>query len=115
MADTLGKLVVAVSVLYVWVVWHRPYSAVGTPALICMWSSSLSWVRLDLVVRNLVVACMLSFLMNEVHLDLAVHNLAEPLRMVSLGPESVAEEVMFRVRFRVGLWELDGECGGLEW
>jgi hypothetical protein len=53
--------------------------------------------------------------MNEVHLDLAVHNLADPLRMVSLGPESVAEEVMFRVRFRVGLWELDGECGGLEW
>ena len=79
MVDIPGTLVVAVSVLYVWVVWHRRDSVVDTLALICMWNFSLSWVHLDLVVRNLVVACMLSSLMNGTRLDLAVHNLADPL------------------------------------
>lgn len=87
MGDIPGKLVVAVFVLYVWAVWHRPDSVVDTLALICMWSFSPSWVHLDLVVRNLVVACMLSSLMNEVHLDLTVHNLADPLRTVYLKTE----------------------------
>lgn len=85
MVDIPGKLVVAVSVLYVWVVWRRLDSAVDTPALTCMWNFSLSWVHLDLVVRNLVVACMPSSLMNGARLDLAVHNLADPLRTVYSG------------------------------
>jgi hypothetical protein len=113
--DILGKLAVAVFVLYVWVVWHHLDSAVDTPALICMWNFSLNWVRLDLVVHNLVVACMLSSLRNGVHLDLAVHNLADPLRTVCVRTRFVAEGVMFVVVFRARLWELDGECGGLEW